>query len=82
VHTNVLQLEADQPPHNRTIHGMYAGDALRRHLPNLQVVIQIATQYSDVLGPVKLFEIFQSFKTFEGFYYSLGSIVNLPALSV
>lgn len=33
---------------------------------NLQVVIQIATKYSDVLGPVKLFEMFESFKTFEG----------------
>lgn len=33
---------------------------------NLQVVIQIATKYSDVLGPVKLIEMFESFKTFEG----------------
>ena len=34
--------------------------------PNLHAVIQIATKYSDVLGPVKLIEIFESFKTFEG----------------
>ena len=44
---------------------------------NLQVVIQIATKYSDVLGPVKLIEMFESFKTFEGLYYYLGSIINL-----
>ncbi|EIW79173.1 clathrin heavy chain 1 [Coniophora puteana RWD-64-598 SS2] len=44
---------------------------------NLQAVIQIATKYSDILGPVKLIEMFESFKTFEGLYYYLGSIVNL-----
>ncbi|CAL1714911.1 unnamed protein product [Somion occarium] len=44
---------------------------------NLQIVIQIATKYSDILGPVKLIEMFESFKTFEGLYYYLGSIVNL-----
>ena len=44
---------------------------------NLQVVIQIATKYSDILGPVKLIEMFESFKTFEGLYYYLGSIVSL-----
>ena len=33
---------------------------------NLQIVIQIATKYSDVLGPVKLIEMFESFKSFEG----------------
>lgn len=33
---------------------------------NLQVVIQIATKYSDILGPVNLIEMFESFKTFEG----------------
>lgn len=44
---------------------------------NLQAVIQIATKYSDILGPVKLIEMFESFKSFEGLYYYLGSIVNL-----
>lgn len=44
---------------------------------NLQIVIQIATKYSDILGPVKLIELFESFKSFEGLYYYLGSIVNL-----
>lgn len=33
---------------------------------NLQVVIQIATKYSDILGPVKLIEMFESFKSSEG----------------
>jgi clathrin heavy chain len=33
---------------------------------NLQVAIQIATKYSDILGPVKLIEMFETFKTFEG----------------
>jgi clathrin heavy chain len=35
---------------------------------NLQVVVQIATKYSDILGPVKLIEMFESFKSFEGMY--------------
>ncbi|KAJ7453943.1 hypothetical protein B0H11DRAFT_264777 [Mycena galericulata] len=44
---------------------------------NLQVVIQIATKYSDILGPVKLIEMFEGFKSFEGLYYYLGSVVNV-----
>ncbi|KAI0641858.1 clathrin heavy chain [Trametes meyenii] len=44
---------------------------------NLQIAVQIATKYSDILGPVKLIEMFESFKTYEGLYYYLGSIVNL-----
>ncbi|KAH8116430.1 clathrin heavy chain [Phellopilus nigrolimitatus] len=44
---------------------------------NLQIVVQIATKYSEILGPVKLIEMFESFKSFEGLYYYLGSIVNL-----
>lgn len=44
---------------------------------NLAVVVQIATKYSDLLGPVKLIEMFESFKSFEGLYYFLGSVVNL-----
>ncbi|KAL7409328.1 clathrin heavy chain 1 [Mrakia frigida] len=44
---------------------------------NLQVVIQIATKYSDLLGPLKLVELFQTHRTFEGLYYYLGSVVNL-----
>jgi len=33
---------------------------------NLQVVIRIATKHSDILGPVKMIETFESFKSFEG----------------
>ena len=36
------------------------------HINIHQVVIQIATKCSDLLGPVKLIEMFESFKTFEG----------------
>ncbi|KAF8210229.1 armadillo-type protein [Mycena galopus ATCC 62051] len=39
-------------------------------------VIQIVTKYSDILQPVKLIEMFESFKSFEGLYYYLGSVVN------
>ncbi|KAF9584414.1 hypothetical protein BGW38_006556 [Lunasporangiospora selenospora] len=44
---------------------------------NLQIVVQVATKYSDQLGAAKLIELFESFKTFEGLYHYLGSIVNL-----
>lgn len=44
---------------------------------NLPVAIQVATKYSDLLGPQRLIELFESYKTFEGLYYYLGSIVNL-----
>lgn len=47
---------------------------IRQHLP---VVIQIATKYSDLLGSSRLIELFESYKTFEGLFYYLGSIVNL-----
>ncbi|SGZ23972.1 BQ5605_C023g09673 [Microbotryum silenes-dioicae] len=44
---------------------------------NLQVVVQAATKFSDLIGPVRLIEMFESFKTSEGLYYYLGSVVNL-----
>jgi len=44
---------------------------------NLQAVVNIATQYSDLLGPTRLIELFEKHRTAEGLYYYLGSIVNL-----
>ncbi|KAG5220979.1 Clathrin heavy chain [Salix suchowensis] len=38
---------------------------------NLQIVVQIATKYSDILGPVKLIEMFESFKSSEGWHIQL-----------
>lgn len=44
---------------------------------NLQVVIQVATKYSDLIGPLTLIKIFEDYKCTEGEYYYLSSIVNL-----
>ena len=44
---------------------------------NLQAVVQIATKYSDLLGPTRLIDLFEKYRTAEGLYYYLGSIVNL-----
>lgn len=44
---------------------------------NLQVVIQVATKYSDLVGPLKFIKLFEDYKTPEGLYYYLQSIVNL-----
>ncbi|KAF5610526.1 clathrin heavy chain [Fusarium subglutinans] len=44
---------------------------------NLQSVVTIATKYSDLLGAVRLIDLFEKYKTAEGLFYYLGSIVNL-----
>ena len=44
---------------------------------NLHAVYQIATKYSELLGPHRLIELFERYRTAEGLYYYLGSIVNL-----
>jgi clathrin heavy chain len=44
---------------------------------NLAAVVQIATKYSDLLGPTRLIDLFEKYKTAEGLFYYLGSIVNL-----
>lgn len=44
---------------------------------NLQVVIQVATKYSDLLGALNLIKLFETYKCNEGKYYYLSSIVNL-----
>ncbi|KAJ1507724.1 hypothetical protein HMI54_001426 [Coelomomyces lativittatus] len=43
---------------------------------NLQICVQIAIKYSEQLGPSKLIQLFEQFKTFEGLYYYLGATVN------
>jgi len=43
---------------------------------NLQVSVQIATKYHEQLTTNALIDLFESFKSFEGLFYFLGSIVN------
>lgn len=43
---------------------------------NLQIVVQISTKYAEQLGASSLIEMFEGFKSFEGLYYFLGSVVN------
>lgn len=52
-------------------------DLLSRNIrQNLQIVVQVATKYSDPLGPENLIKLFEDFKSFEGIFYYLGAIVN------
>ncbi|KAI0383970.1 clathrin heavy chain [Hypomontagnella monticulosa] len=44
---------------------------------NLQSVVQIATKYSELLGPTNLIDLFEKYKTHEGLFFYLGSIVNM-----
>ncbi|QSZ35297.1 hypothetical protein DSL72_008166 [Monilinia vaccinii-corymbosi] len=44
---------------------------------NLAAVVQIAVKYSELLGPVRLIDLFEKYKTAEGLFHYLGSIVNL-----
>ncbi|MCJ1309193.1 hypothetical protein MMC25_002850 [Agyrium rufum] len=44
---------------------------------NLQAVVLIATKYSELLGAPQLIDLFEKYRTAEGLYYYLGSIVNL-----
>ncbi|XP_046360192.1 clathrin heavy chain 1 isoform X3 [Haliotis cracherodii] len=43
---------------------------------NLQVCVQIASKYHEQLSTQSLIEVFESYKSFEGLFYFLGSIVN------
>jgi len=43
---------------------------------NLQVCVQVATKYHEQLTTNALIDLFESFKSFEGLFYFLGSIVN------
>ncbi|KAJ2160687.1 Clathrin heavy chain [Coemansia sp. RSA 552] len=44
---------------------------------NLQVVVQAATKYSELLGPQNIIEMFETQGCSEGLYYYLGSVVNV-----
>ncbi|KAJ2909365.1 Clathrin heavy chain, partial [Coemansia aciculifera] len=44
---------------------------------NLQIVVQAAIKYSDLLGPQKIIDMFESNRCSEGLYYYLGSVVNV-----
>jgi len=54
-------------------------DAMMKHniRQNLQSVVQIATKYAELLGPQRLIDLFEKYKTAEGLYYFLASIVNV-----
>lgn len=43
---------------------------------NLQVCVKIASKYHEQLTTQSLIDLFESFKSFEGLFYFLGSIVN------
>ena len=43
---------------------------------NLQVCVKIASKYHEQLTTQSLVDLFESFKSFEGLFYFLGSIVN------
>jgi clathrin heavy chain len=58
-------------------------DMLARNIrQNLNIVVQVATKYSDPLGPENLIKLFEDFKTFEGLFYYLGAIVNFSQVPV
>lgn len=58
-------------------------DLLSRNIrQNLNLVVQVATKYSDPLGPESLIKLFEDFKSFEGLFYYLGAIVNFSQLPV
>lgn len=40
-------------------------------------MVQIATKFSDLLGANRLIDLFEKYRTAEGLYFYLGSIVNL-----
>uniref|UniRef100_A0A1W7RAR4 Clathrin heavy chain n=1 Tax=Hadrurus spadix TaxID=141984 RepID=A0A1W7RAR4_9SCOR len=43
---------------------------------NLQICVQVATKYHEQLTTAALIDLFESFKSYEGLFYFLGSIVN------
>lgn len=81
VHTNVLPIDwlVTYFGHLNIQQSVECLKELMRHnvQQNLQVVIQVATKYSDLIGPLTLIKLFEEYRCFEGEYYYLSSIVNL-----
>lgn len=44
---------------------------------NLQIVVQVATKFSDLIGSSTLIKLFEDYNATEGLYYYLASLVNL-----
>ena len=44
---------------------------------HLQLVVQIAKEYTEAIGADKVIELLESFKTYEGLFFYLGGYVNL-----
>ncbi|EDO15226.1 hypothetical protein Kpol_423p16 [Vanderwaltozyma polyspora DSM 70294] len=44
---------------------------------NIQIVVQVATKYSDLIGSPVLIKLFEEYNATEGLYYYLASLVNL-----
>lgn len=44
---------------------------------NIQIVVQVATKFSDLIGSAVLIKLFEEYKATEGLYYYLASLVNL-----
>ena len=44
---------------------------------NLQIVVQVATKFSDLIGSHTLIKLFEDYKSNDGLYYYLASLVNL-----
>ncbi|KAK9468648.1 hypothetical protein V1512DRAFT_257573 [Lipomyces arxii] len=82
VHTNVLNPDWLVAFFGNKLTADQALECLREMLrvnmrQNLQVVIQIAIKYSDLLGAQRIISMFEEFKSFEGLFYYLQSTVNL-----
>lgn len=44
---------------------------------NIQIVVQVATKFTDLIGSATLIKLFEEYNATEGLYYYLASLVNL-----
>jgi len=80
IHTNLLNPEW-LVGYFTTLSVEHSLECLREMLTNniqqnLRIVVQIASKYHEQLTAEALIDLFESFKSFEGLFYFLGSIVN------